>query len=164
MLHVRQEKPVLHATEALHDFCVTCNTSRSGGIFSEVVSFDFAVECHTIYPQQPGCFCFVPGGLIQGFKNCMRIDRLCLIGRAALDSLSAHELGRQMIEGDDVLAAKDEGMFHGVLELPHIAGPGILEKGFRNIGGYRFNGFLEFSVEPIAKVFNQKRDVFAPVP
>ena len=69
-----------------------------------------------------------------------------------------------MIEGDDVLAAKDEGMLHGVLELPHIAGPGILEKSFQDIGGYRFNGFLEFSVEPISKVINQKRDVFAPVP
>src|SRR5271157_2557770 len=30
---------MLHATEALHDFCITCNTSTSG--VSEVVSFDF---------------------------------------------------------------------------------------------------------------------------
>ena len=54
---------------------VTCNTSTSGGIFSEVISFDFSVEGHAIYPQQAGCFCFVPGGLIQGFKNRVRIDR-----------------------------------------------------------------------------------------
>jgi hypothetical protein len=29
LVHIRQEKAVLHATEALHDACVTCNTSRS---------------------------------------------------------------------------------------------------------------------------------------
>ena len=40
---------MLHATEALHDFCATCNASTSGGIFSEVVSFDFPVEGHSIY-------------------------------------------------------------------------------------------------------------------
>jgi hypothetical protein len=43
-----------------------------------------------------------------------------------LDSGSAHEVRRQMIEGDDVLAAQDEGMLHGVFELPNIARPGIL--------------------------------------
>ena len=52
---------------------VTCNTSGSGGIFSKVISFDFSVKGHTIYPQQAGCSCFVPGGLIQGFKNRARI-------------------------------------------------------------------------------------------
>jgi hypothetical protein len=69
-----------------------------------------------------------------------------------------------MIEGDDVLAAKDEGMFHGVLELPHIAGPGMLDKSFQDIRGYGLNGFLEFSVEPVSKVINQRRDVFTPLP
>jgi hypothetical protein len=38
----------------------------------------------------------------------------------------------------------DEGMLHGVIELPLITGPGILEKSFRDIGGYRLNRFLEF--------------------
>ena len=33
-------------------------------------------------------------------------------------------------------------MFHGVLEIPYIAGPGILEKGFQGIRGYRLNPFL----------------------
>jgi hypothetical protein len=36
-----------------------------------------------------------------------------------------------MIEGDDVSAAKHEGMLHGVFELPHFAGPWILEKSFQ---------------------------------
>ena len=36
-----------------------------------------------------------------------------------------------MIEGDDVLAAKHEGMLHGLFELPHIAGPWTLEKMFQ---------------------------------
>jgi len=53
---------VLHATEALQDFCVTYNTSTSGGIFIEVVSFDFPVEGHTIHTEQPGCFCLVQNG------------------------------------------------------------------------------------------------------
>ncbi len=53
---------MLHATESLHDFCVTYNTSTSGGIFIEVVSLDFSVEGYTIYTQQPGSFCLVPGG------------------------------------------------------------------------------------------------------
>ncbi|SPF49159.1 hypothetical protein SBDP1_790001 [Syntrophobacter sp. SbD1] len=26
LVYSRQEKPVLHATEALHDFCIMCNT------------------------------------------------------------------------------------------------------------------------------------------
>ena len=52
---------MLRATEALHDFCVTYNTATSGGIFIEVISFDFSVEGHTIHTRQPGCFCFVPG-------------------------------------------------------------------------------------------------------
>jgi len=71
---------------------VSCNVSVAflpchaqhfdiGGIFSENVYFDLPVEGHAIYAQQPGCFCFVPGGFIQGFKNCVRIDRVCLIGR-----------------------------------------------------------------------------------
>ena len=30
LVYTRQEEPVLHATEALHDFCVTRNTSTSG--------------------------------------------------------------------------------------------------------------------------------------
>jgi len=102
MIYSRRGKGVLHATEALHDFCSTCNTSTSGCICSEVVSFGFSVEGHTICTQQASCFCFVPGGFIQGFKNCVRIDRLCFIGRAALDCM-----------------------------------PGIFEKSFRNIRGYR---------------------------
>jgi hypothetical protein len=41
------------------------------GIFSEVVSFDFPVEGYAIHTQQAGCFCFVPGGLIQyGGMGC----------------------------------------------------------------------------------------------
>ena len=36
-----------------------------------------------------------------------------------------------MIEGDDVLAAKHEGMLHDLFELPHVAAPGILEKMFQ---------------------------------
>jgi hypothetical protein len=123
---------VLHATEALHDFCVTCNASTSGGIFSEVVSFHFSVQGHAIHTQQAGCSCFVPGCLVQGLKNCVRIGIPYLIERAELDSWSTHEVRRQMIEGDDVLAAKDEGMLHGVFELPHVAGPGILEKSFQD--------------------------------
>jgi len=47
------------------------------------------------------------------------------------------------IEGYDVLAAKDEGILHDVLDLPHIAVPGIPEKSFQDVSGYRFNGFLE---------------------
>ena len=58
---------------------------------SEVVFFDFPVEAHLNYTQQAGCFCLVPCGLIRGFKNC---------GRAALDSWSANEVTRQMIECD----------------------------------------------------------------
>jgi hypothetical protein len=115
MVYSRQEKGVLHATEALHDFCVTCNISTSGFIFSEFVSFDFSVEGHAIHAQQAGCLCFVPAGVIEDFKNC---------GRAVLDSGSAHEVRRKMTEGDDVLAAQDERMLPGVLELPPIAGPG----------------------------------------
>ena len=61
--------------------------------------------------------------LSRGLKNCVRIGILCLIGRAVHDSCSTHEVRRQMIEGDDVLAAKHEGMLHGVFEFPHIAGP-----------------------------------------
>jgi hypothetical protein len=87
-----------------------------------------------IYTQQAGCFCSVPGGRIQSFKNCVRIGIPCLIGRAALDFWSAHEVRPQMIECDDVLAAKDEGLLHGVFELPHIARLGILEESFRDIG------------------------------
>jgi hypothetical protein len=43
-----------------------------------------------------------------------------------LDSWSAHELGRQMLEGDDVLAALYEGLLHGVpfdrlrSQIPHL--------------------------------------------
>ena len=58
--------------------------SASGGILSEIVFFYFPVEGHAIHPQQAGCFCFVPGGLIQSFKNCVSIDGLGLIGRAVL--------------------------------------------------------------------------------
>jgi hypothetical protein len=43
------------------------------------------------------------------------------------------------------LAAKDEGMLHGVFEFPNIAGPGMCEKGFRDISGYRRNHFLDFA-------------------
>ena len=93
LAYSRQEKGVLHATEALHDFCVACNTSTSGGIFSEIISFDFPVKGHTIHTQQAGCFCFVPGGFIQGLKNCVRIGILYLIGRAALDSGSTLRSG-----------------------------------------------------------------------
>ncbi len=119
-------REVLHATDALHAFRVTCNASESRAIFSEVVSFDFPVEGHAVYTQHAGCLSFVPGGFVQGFKNCVRIERSeWFIGSARLDSGSAQEVRRQMIEGDDVLGAQDEGMLHGVLELPHIAGPGI---------------------------------------
>jgi hypothetical protein len=41
-------KAMLHATEALHAFYVTCNTSTLGGIFRQVVSFDFSVGGHAI--------------------------------------------------------------------------------------------------------------------
>jgi len=132
MVYSWQEKGVSHATEALHNFSFTCNALTSGGIFSEVISFDFPVEGHAIHTQQAGCFCFVPVGLIQSFNNSVRIDRLCLIGRAVLNSGSTHEVRRQMIQGDDVLAAHDEGMLHGVFELPHIIGPWILEKSFQD--------------------------------
>jgi len=63
----------------------------------------------------------------------VRIGILYFIRGTELDSWSTHEVWRQMIEGDDVLAAKYEGMLHGVIEFPHIAGPGILEKGFQDI-------------------------------
>jgi hypothetical protein len=76
----------LHATEALHFFHVTRNTSTSKGIFSEVIAFDFSAEGHTISSQQAGCFYFVPGGFVQGQKNCLRIGILYLIGSAARSS------------------------------------------------------------------------------
>jgi len=163
VVYGRQGNGVLHATEALHAFRVTCNISTSGGIVSEVVSFHFSVEGHAIYTQQAGCSRFVPRGLLQGFENCLRIRLLCLGGSVALDSGSTHEVRRQMIEGDDVLSAENEGVLQGVLKLPYIARPGILEKTLQYIGGYRFNGLLELDVEPVAKVINQERDVFAPV-
>ncbi len=81
MIYSRQVKGVLHATEALHDFCDMCNTSTSGYIYSEVASFDFLVEGNTIYTRQASCFCFVPGGFIEDFKNC---------GAVVLNSGSAH--------------------------------------------------------------------------
>jgi hypothetical protein len=112
----------LHATEALHYFRVTCNTLTSAGIFGEAVPFHFSVEGHAIYTQQAGCFCFVLVGLVQGFKNCLRIGTLYLIGRTAFDSRSTYEVKRQMIEGDDVLVAKDEGVLHGVLERHTVRG------------------------------------------
>ena len=69
-------KMVLHATEALHNFRVTCNISISGGVFGKVVPFHFSVE---IDAQQTCCKCFVPGSLVQRFENCVRIGILCLL-------------------------------------------------------------------------------------
>ena len=96
----------MNATEAVHAFCIACNTSTSGGIFCEVVSFDSSVESHT----SPATGLIVPGGFIQGVNNCVRIDLPYRIGRAALDSWIAHEVKRQIVEDDDVPAAKDEGI------------------------------------------------------
>jgi len=52
-----------------------------------------------------------------------------------------------MIEGDDVLAAQDEGVLHGVIELPYIAGPRILERSFQDIRGYRLPGRSVFPAQ-----------------
>lgn len=65
----RGQKKVLHATEALHDLCVTGNSSTQGIICGEVVSFHFPIEGYAVYPKQAGSFYFVPAGLIQGLKN-----------------------------------------------------------------------------------------------
>ena len=142
-----------------------CNTSKPGDIFSGVVSFDFPVEGHTIYARQRGRFCFVSDGFIQGFKNCVRIDRLCRIGDAALNSWSVHEVRRPMLDID--FGCKGQRQLHGVLELPYIAGPGIPWKGFRDISGYRRNDFLEFddntsvACNTISSQFRDRR--FGPI-
>jgi hypothetical protein len=74
IIYSRQEKGVLHATESLHDFCVTCNIFTSGVIFSEFVSFNFSVEGHAIYTQQAGCLSFLLGSVMEDLKNLMPYD------------------------------------------------------------------------------------------
>src|SRR5512146_2034397 len=71
---------------------------------------------------------------------------------------------REMIDGDRVPAAEDEGMFYGMFQLPHVAGPGIIQENLFHVCRHSADCLMKLCVELLQEVHHEDGDVFSSVP
>ena len=88
--------------------------------------FDFSVDGPAAEAQDSSGLRFVPGGLPQGMDNgCILTTFTALQKFGGRSFVDVRDVGRQVIDGDDILTAKNEGVLEGMGQLPHISRPGI---------------------------------------
>ena len=75
----------------------------------------------------------------------------------------SQDAGREVLGQDHVVLAEDRRMFHGVFQLPHVAGPGILQEAIQ-AGGVETEGRQsQVRGALLHEMPRQRKDVVLPV-
>lgn len=130
------------------------------------VGSEFTVDGAGGDAEQAGGEVFVSAGIAQ-----------CLVDNAALNFLHGCSYGDDNLAGiafgafayvfgqirqlDEGISAQDDGALHGMLQLAHVAGPGVVFECFQGFGCQSLQGFVVFEAEVFEEVLCQEGNVLA---